>query len=128
MSGGECLRGLRDLRGVRDGGVRASRPPRPLVVLVLVVGLLGSRGVELGGDQRVVLGAQVDVIVVDRGGGAVGLVAAFELLVALEGLDLLHCHFELMGDPRVGPPLADPGADAVELGSERSACHIGSGD
>ena len=102
-----------------------------LVVLfvVVLVGLLSSGGVELGRDQRVVLGAQVDVIVVlGRGRGAVGLVAGLELLVALEGLDLLHCHFELVGDPRVGPPLADPGADAVELRSEGSACHIGSGD
>ena len=100
-----------------------------VVLFVVLVGLLSSGGVELGRDQRVVLGAQVDVIVVfGRGRGAVGLVAGLELLVALEGLDLLHCHFELVGDPRVGPPLADPGADAVELRSEGSACHIGSGD
>ena len=70
-----------------------------VLVLVVILGLLRGGGIKLGGDQRVIF------------------VAGFELLVALEGLDLLHCHFELMGDPRVGPPLADPCANTVELGS-----------
>ena len=86
-------------------------------------GLRGG-GVKLSGNQRVVLGSQVDVLVIlGHGGGTIGVVPGVELLLALEGLDLLNGDLELVSDPRVGPPLTDPGADAVQLRSERSACH-----
>ena len=79
---------------------------------------LGLGGVELGGDQRVVLGAQIDlVVVVGERADALGLGARLETLLALEGLDLLDGDLELVRDPRVGPPLADPGADAIQLWS-----------
>ena len=85
-----------------------------VVVLVglLLLGRLG--GVELGGDQRVVLGAQIDLVVEV---GAVGRlhVALLEPLLALERLDLLHGDLELVGDPRVGAALADPAANLVEV-------------
>src|SRR4051794_15874175 len=60
-------------------------------VLVLVLGLIGGGlgrrggGLELGGDQGVVLGAEVDLLV-----ALVAVRAALEVVLALEGLDLLN--------------------------------------
>ena len=98
---------------------RRRRGARPLVLglLVLLLGALGLGGVELGGDQRVVLGAQIDLVVEVHGSG-VGLGGRLEALLALEGLNLLNGDLELMRDPRVRPSLADPCADPVQLGAK----------
>ena len=91
-----------------------------LVVVFLFLGLFGALGLggfELGGDQRVVLGSQIDLVVEVDGRAGVGVTVGLEALLALERLDLLHGHLELVGDPGVGAPLANPGADAVQLGS-----------
>jgi hypothetical protein len=37
-------------------------------------------------------------------------------VLALEAADVPDGDLELVGDPRVGPTLADPGPDLVELG------------
>ena len=50
-------------------------------------------------------------------------VAAAEAVLAPERLDLLNRHLELVSDPRVGSPLANPGANPVELRPKRSASH-----
>ena len=44
-------------------------------------------------------------------------------VLALERLDLLDGHLELVRDPGVGASLAHPGADPVQFGPERSASH-----
>ena len=43
--------------------------------------------------------------------------------LALEARDLLDGHLELVGDPRVGAPLARPGADLVEMRTQRLSGH-----
>jgi hypothetical protein len=113
-------------RGTAPGG-RAAAAAAPalglLLRLVLVLGLglrlrglLRLGGVELGGDERVVLRAQVDLVVEVRAGGSLAVLAlGLQVLLALERLDLLHRHLQLVGDPRVGPPLADPTADLVQV-------------
>ena len=55
--------------------------------LRLFLGAAGLLGLELGGDGGVVLGAQVDLF-----GGAGALAVGLELVLPLEGLDLLHRH------------------------------------
>src|SRR3954447_21153524 len=80
-------------------------------------------GVELGRDLGVVLRAEVDLLV----GGAVAAVAVLlgrELVLALEGLDLLDGDFELVGNPRIGAALTDPRADLVELRTQRFPSHV----
>ena len=73
-------------------------------------------GLELGGDQGVVLGAQVDLVVeVGARRAGDGLTLGREVVLALESVDLLHGHLELVGDPCVGPSLAHPGADLVQV-------------
>ena len=129
----------------RGRAAPAAAPGRVLVVVVLVVAgggaasssalrgrLLGGvrllglgrarlLGLELGGDRRVVLGAQVDLDAGVPGGvRAVG----HQLVLALEGLDLLDGDLELVRDPGVRAALAHPGADLVELRSQRAACHV----
>src|SRR4051812_16798461 len=79
-------------------------------------------GLELGGDGRVVLRAEVDLL--ERLGG---VAVRLEVVLALERLDLLDRHLELMGDPGVRPPLPDPPSDLVELRAQRSATHGGRG-
>ena len=109
----------------------AAAPPTPggtILVLLVAVAVFRIRGLLRGGlelrrDQRVVLGAQID-LVVEVQARAVGRLAALDKLVlALELLDLLDRHLELMGNPRVGAALADPAADLVEVGTQRAACH-----
>jgi len=93
---------------------------------------------ELGGDERVVLRAQVDLVVeiLARRLAALGL-GGREIVVELEGLDLLDRRFELVGDPGVGAALADQpriwlrwgrnerramGADLTEAARRSRAC------
>jgi hypothetical protein len=90
-----------------------------LVVVLLGLGALRRSGVELGGDQRVVLGAQIDFAVeIGCGPSGVGFICGLELLVALERLDLLDGDLQLMSDPRVRASLTDPRAYTVEFRSE----------
>ena len=77
-------------------------------------------GVELGGDLRVVLGAQVD-LVAGRLGGAVGV--RFQTVLALERVDLLDGDLQLVRDPGVGASLSHPPADLVKLRTQRPAAH-----
>ena len=87
-----------------------------LVRLLGRSGLLG--GIELGGDQRVVLGPEVDLVVkVDERYRSYPGRRRLQALFALEGLDLLDCDLELVRDPGIGAPLAHPAADPVQLGS-----------
>jgi hypothetical protein len=46
-------------------------------------------------------------------------------VLLLESGDVLHGNVELMGDPGVGAPLANPCPDLIELGFERSTCQSG---
>jgi hypothetical protein len=108
----------------------------PLGLLGLGTGPLGLQGgglqlggLQLGGDQSVVLGSKVDLSgEVGRDGAVGGLLAAHQVVLALELLDLLDGDFELMGHPGVGAPLAHPRADLVELGTQRSSYHGRPGD
>jgi len=90
------------------------------VVLVLVlVRAVGFGGIELSRDQSIILGAEVDLAVEVSGCPcAFDVVTRSELLLAAEGLDLLHGDLELVRDPGIGPTLSDPGANAVQLWSE----------
>ena len=106
--------------GRRAGG-GARRPRRLVVVAGVLVGraLLGSssssgsvRLVQLGLDLGLDLVAQVDV-------GRRLLALGVEAVAAAEVAQLRGGDLELVGDPGVGPPLADPGADLVELRLQR---------
>jgi hypothetical protein len=88
----------------------------------LLLGAGGLGGLELGRDEGVVLGAQVDLVVEVAAAGAggqraVAVAVRDEVVLLLERLDLLDGDFELMSDPGVGAPLADPAADLVEVRS-----------
>ncbi len=76
---------------------------------------LGFGGFELGGDQRVILGPQVDLLGVVPGGRLRSGILAGQLVLALELLDITDADLELVGHPGVGPPLAHPGADLIEV-------------
>ncbi len=80
-------------------------------------GALGFRfgGLELRGDQCVVLRAQVDLLRVVRRAAVRPLLVAHELVLALELLDVAHAHLELVRHPCVGAALPHPGADLVEV-------------
>src|SRR3954469_2502610 len=109
----------------------------PLAVVALVVGLgllvlagLGAArglGLELGGDQRVVLGAQVDLVVEVDPGRVAGLAVRQQVVLLLERLDLLDGDLELVSDPGVRAALSDPRANLVEMRTERSSGHLESG-
>src|SRR5205823_3227626 len=91
-----------------------------LVVSLAFVGralfLLGLGLVELGLDLRLDLVAKVDV--------ALGLLAlGGETVPMPEVAQLRGRHADLVGDPRISAPLAHPGADLVELRSERLPGH-----
>ncbi len=74
--------------------------------------------VELGGDQRIILGTQVDLVIkVGDRDRRVWIRVWLQRLFALEGLDLLNGDLELVRDPRVGASLAHPAADPVQLRS-----------
>ena len=120
------LLGLRAARGLLGGA--------GLLGLALLLGqalLLGAArglGLELGGDDGVVLGAQVDLLVGVSVAGLAALGGRLELLLALERDDLLDRNLELMGDPGVGAALAHPRADLIELGAERPTGHRTAGE
>ena len=84
---------------------------------------LGFR-LEFGGDLRVVLRAQIHLL----DGGAVVFGVGLEALLALEGLDLLDGHFQLVCDPRIGTTLSHPPADLVKLRTQGPAAHKRPGD
>ncbi len=121
-------------RGLAPGAAASTAAASPalgrrllaVTVLVLVLflgvflGALGLGGFELGGDQRVVLGSKINLIIevgAGAGAGGLGVGLGLEALLALERLDLLHGHLELVCDPRVGASLADPAANSVQLWS-----------
>ncbi len=85
----------------------------------LVFLLLGLQG---GRHQSVVLGPQVGLLL-DHGPGGIALggLGGGQFVLALELPDVPHGHLELMCDPRVGPPLAHPRPDLIELGLQRSS-------
>ena len=87
--------------------------------LGLLLGALGGFLLELGGDGRVVFGAQIDLFVGGSGLGSVGL----QILLSLEGLDLLDGDVELVRDPCVGTTLSHPPTDLVKLGTQGPATH-----
>src|SRR4051812_10242027 len=107
------------VRGAVLGGRGLGRLARLLFLRGLARGLLGGPGlllgaalrlgVELRADRLVVLRPEIDLL------DAVAVLVGLELLLALEGLDLLDGHLELMRDPRIGAALAYPGADLVEV-------------
>src|SRR5437763_1536032 len=82
------------------------------------VGLLRTR--RRGGFRT-----QVDLVVEVRTDGNVSRVTVGrEVVLTLEGLDLLHGDLELMGDPGVGATLANPSANLVEVRAQRASCHL----
>jgi hypothetical protein len=109
----------------------AAAPPARLVRVVAgvvaVIGLLLlggfvllglALGLERGCHECVVLGAQVLLggLGAHRGGIAFALsVRRGELVLTLEGADVGDGDLELVRDPGVGAPLADPGPDLVQL-------------
>ena len=54
---------------------------------------------------------------------ALAVEAPDALGIALERLDLLHGHLELVSDPRVGTTLSHPPTDLVKLRTQRPAAH-----
>jgi hypothetical protein len=100
-----------------------ARPRGPLLgVLVLLFGALGLGRLKLGRDQGVVLRAQVDlIVVVRRGRRGFRLAIGYQPLLMLKGLYLLDRDLQLVGDPSIGTALSDPGADLIELRSQRFA-------
>ena len=52
-----------------------------------------------------------------------GLAVGLQAVLALERLDLLDGHLELVGDPRVGATLSHPPSDLVKLRTQRPAAH-----
>jgi len=86
-------------------------------------------GLELGGDQRVVLRAQVHLLVVIGGRGALGeLLLAHEVVLALELLDLGRADPQLMRDPGGSAALSYPGADLVEVRAQGFPGHLECGE
>jgi hypothetical protein len=90
-----------------------------IVFVAVTIGCCGFRlSVKFGGDQSIVLGTQVYLVVkIDGGDGGVGIGVWLQRILALEGLDLLDCDLELVCDPGVGASLTHPGADSVQLRS-----------
>jgi hypothetical protein len=125
-------RGLLDARAAAPAAATAAALGRLVVAVALVLllglglGLLGPAGglgLELGGDQRVILGAQVDLVVEVDAGRLGRLAVGQEVVLLLEGFDLLDGDLQLVGDPGVCAPLAHPGPDLVQMRAERSSGH-----
>ena len=70
---------------------------------------------RLGGNEGVVLGAQIQLVVEAGSPVVAGATVGGQRMLLLERLDVLHGHVQLVGDPRVGPALPDPAADLIEL-------------
>jgi hypothetical protein len=78
--------------------------------------LLGSElgGLELGRDQRIVLGPQIDLVGVVRGAaGTLRSIVLTERILPLELFDIAYADFELVRDPSVGATLPHPGSDLI---------------
>src|SRR4051794_11893162 len=90
----------------------------------LFLRLAGGFLLEFCGDLRVVFRAQIDLL--DRPVALVGV--GLEPLLALERLDLLDGHFQLVRDPRIGATLSHPPADLVKLRTQGPAAHRRAGD
>jgi hypothetical protein len=91
------------LLGLLLGGLLLGRPARGLLGgLGLVLGAADLLRLELRGDRRVVLGAEIDLVARDALGDPVAV--GLQAVLALERLDLLDGDLELMGDP-VAPSL-----------------------
>ena len=111
-------------RRPRRARLRGALPPRPWPPRPRHA---RPRPPELGGDQRVVLGLQVDLVVEVRAGSGGGhLVVGQQVVPLLEPLDLLDGDLELVGDPRVGATPAHPAADRLSScgRSERRAIAV----
>src|SRR4051794_29573564 len=131
-------RALEDVLGATAPAATAAAPAPPLgrgpvlvvvvvvpVVLVVVLGRTRSVGFELGGDESVVLGPQINLVVEVQARSVDGLrsVPVVELVLALELLYLLDGDLQLVGDPRIRAALADPATDLVEMRTQRATCH-----
>src|SRR5262249_48370062 len=90
----------------------------------LLLGATSGLFFELGGDQRVVFRAPINLL----DDGSVFLAVGLEALLALEGLNLLDGHFQLVRYPRVGATLSHPPADLVKLRTQGPAAHRRAGD
>src|SRR6202167_1266655 len=94
---------------------------------LLALGLHFGR-LQLGGDQRVVLGPEIDFVgVVAREDSIGGLGVADELVLAPELLDVTDGDLELVGNPGVGTALPYPRADLVQVRAQRFTSHGRSG-
>src|SRR4051812_6921283 len=102
------------------------------VVLVLAglgggrsgLGRLGLLGLQLGGDEGVVLGAKVDLVVeIDDRSRGLALALRGEFVPAFERLDLLYGHLKLVGDPGIRSALPNPATNLVEMWTERASSH-----
>ena len=123
------LRAEPRLRPPRRLRRRAGAGPRPLLFLSLALVLplsvpviptlglgplsLGFGGLQLGCDQRIVLGSQIDFVWIVVATALGRLAVADELVLALELLDVAHGHLELVGDPGIGTALPYPRADLI---------------
>src|SRR5215217_4669282 len=117
--------------GTAPATASAATPPLGLVagdldvvvVLVLLVLVLLGLGIERRRDQRVVLGAQVEIVAVRDGALGFPALRCVELVIALELAQILDRDLELMGDPGVGPALSYPRPDLIQLWTQGSGCH-----
>src|SRR4051794_1709807 len=98
-----------------------------LVLGRLILDLLLGLGVERGRHERVVLCAQVRLLLDARSERVarrlLELLRGHQLVLALEGVDVAHAHLELMRDPGVRSALMNPSTDLVQLRLERPAGH-----
>lgn len=87
---------------------------------------LCERSFQISCDQRVVFCSKVKFFFDSRRSGRVigrSSTIGIELLLALEGRDVICGRLKLMRDPSVGATLSHPHADLVQVWSERSCCH-----
>src|ERR1019366_1672124 len=83
---------------------------------------------ELRRDQRVVLGAEVDLLGIARlGRSRRGLLVTDELVLALELVDVPDADLELVSHPGVGAALPYPCTDLVQVWAQGSTRHGRSG-
>ena len=65
----------------------------------------------VGAEIQLLVDGSPDEALVAVSGGVVGN----QFVLALERADVPDGHVQLVGDPGVGAPLADPGANLIEL-------------